>query len=128
MGTSIPVAKWPSHKQLTGAKPTYQELSAGEEALPAGETAPFRVLIHRKNKNQFSKIETEVELSLWSIQISLVLAGKSTVCTAICSSSGSGAIIAAASGVAVTRMIQTWLPNIRSRLNAALISARWVKA
>ena len=69
MGTSIPVAKWPSHKlrgaalseslanrQLTGAKPTYQELSAGEEALPAGETAPFRALIHRKNKNQFSKI------------------------------------------------------------------------
>jgi len=48
--------------------------------------------------------------------------------TAICSSSGLGAIIAAASGVAVTRMIQTWLPNIRSRLNAALISARWVKA
>ena len=27
-----------------------------------------------------------------------------------------------------TRMIQIWFPNIRSRLNAALINARCVKA
>ncbi len=31
-------------------------------------------------------------------------------------------------GMAVTHMIQTWLPNIRSRLNAALINAKCVKA
>ena len=89
------------------------------------ETSAAQIL-RKIMPSSVSQMLTEVELSM-EIQISLVLAGKSTVCTAICSSSGSGAIIAAASGVAVTRMSQTWLPNIRSRLNAALISARWVK-